>query len=312
MSKRILITGSTDGIGKHLATKLVAEGHEVLLHGRNAAKLEATVAELSELATGPKPTGYRADLSHVAEVHGLVEQVKSDFDSLDVLINNAGISTGEERSLTENNVELGFMISVLAPYILTNGLRPLLAASGDARVIYTSSFIHHYAQPYSSLAAATMDISVMDPDLQTSSALDAKVEGLENELPDFALDEHYNPARSYANAKLYAIWLTRYQARQFAAEGLPITVNTYHPGLVATKLTGFPTDQEVPASAMPENMVTIDEGIRTGYRLALSDDFEGVSGEYVDEFTGRPASDKGYTPKAEAALIDYLEAHSRA
>ena len=85
MSKTILITGATDGIGLETAKRLAAGGHTVLLHGRNAAKLEAAAAE----AGGTTQT-YNADLSRLADVAALTGQIRERHGALDVLINNAG------------------------------------------------------------------------------------------------------------------------------------------------------------------------------------------------------------------------------
>ena len=73
MTKTILITGSTDGIGLLTAQTLAAEGHTVLLHGRNAAKLEAAAKTIK----GPTAQ-YKADLSDVAEVHALASAIRAD------------------------------------------------------------------------------------------------------------------------------------------------------------------------------------------------------------------------------------------
>ncbi|MBT8434501.1 MAG: SDR family NAD(P)-dependent oxidoreductase, partial [Gammaproteobacteria bacterium] len=91
MQKIILITGSTDGIGLATAKMLVSQGHHVLLHGRNPAKLEAAEKSLSELAGDGRVESYVADLSRMGEVEALAKAVIERHDKLDVLINNAGI-----------------------------------------------------------------------------------------------------------------------------------------------------------------------------------------------------------------------------
>jgi len=91
MQKTILLTGATDGIGLETARMLVAEGHRVLLHGRNRQKLENVEQALSEVTGDGQVESYVADLSRMAQVEALAKAVIEKHDKLDVLINNAGI-----------------------------------------------------------------------------------------------------------------------------------------------------------------------------------------------------------------------------
>ena len=136
MSKTILITGSTDGIGLETARMLATLGHQVLLHGRNAGKLENARHSLSSLSGGGRVEGYVADLSHPREVAALAQAVAEQHAKLDVLINNAGVfKTAETR--TADGLDVRFAVNTLAPYLLTQKLLPLLGASG--RIINLSS-----------------------------------------------------------------------------------------------------------------------------------------------------------------------------
>ena len=131
MSKTILITGSTDGIGLETAKMLLADGHRVLLHGRSAAKLEAAAKNL-----GGNVETYLADLSSFADVAKLAEDVAANHDSLDVLINNAGVFKVPQAK-TADGLDVRFVVNTLAPYALTRALLPLLGQEG--RVINLSS-----------------------------------------------------------------------------------------------------------------------------------------------------------------------------
>lgn len=145
MPKTILITGSTDGIGKHLAMKLASEGYEVILHGRNSEKLHLALSDI-QLKIGNKNIhGYLADFSKLADVYRFSQEIKRDFEQIDVLLNNAGAYFGDARVATAENIEMTFMLSVQVPYILTTELLPLLEKAAG-RVIHTSSFMHHFAQ----------------------------------------------------------------------------------------------------------------------------------------------------------------------
>ena len=87
MVKTILITGATDGIGKHLAKKLASEGHQVILHGRNPQKLELALQEIRAVSLRGRVSSYLADFSKLDNVYRFVEEIKRDFQRIDVLFN---------------------------------------------------------------------------------------------------------------------------------------------------------------------------------------------------------------------------------
>jgi NAD(P)-dependent dehydrogenase (short-subunit alcohol dehydrogenase family) len=136
MQKTILITGSTDGIGLETARMLVMQGHHVLLHGRNPEKLEEVQRTLSGLTDGGRVESYVADLSSMAEVEALARAVAKQHASLDVLINNAGVYKTPE-TITQDGLDVRFVVNTLAPCLLTKRLLPLLGSSG--RVVNLSS-----------------------------------------------------------------------------------------------------------------------------------------------------------------------------
>jgi NAD(P)-dependent dehydrogenase (short-subunit alcohol dehydrogenase family) len=136
MQKKILITGSTDGIGLETAKMLVSKGHFVLLHGRNSEKLKkAKELILKDIGDGKIET-YLADLSRLNEVEQLASNVSEHHDYLDVLINNAGILM-TPNTITEDGYDIRFVVNTFAPYLLTKKLLPRLNAS--SRVINLSS-----------------------------------------------------------------------------------------------------------------------------------------------------------------------------
>lgn len=136
MKKTILITGSTDGIGLETARMLVSQGHHVLLHGRNPAKLAEVERTLSEVSGEGRVESYLADLSRLSDVEALAKSVAESHTSLDVLINNAGVFKTPEP-ITQDGLDVRFAVNTIAPYLLTQRLMPLLGASG--RVINLSS-----------------------------------------------------------------------------------------------------------------------------------------------------------------------------
>ncbi|MGH1575795.1 SDR family NAD(P)-dependent oxidoreductase [Planktotalea sp.] len=131
MSKTILITGSTDGIGLLTAENLAAEGHTILLHGRSAAKLEAAADKV-----GGNCETYVGDLTSMSDVHALAADISNAHSQLDCLINNAGVLKAGQP-VTREGFDLRFMVNTFAPYVLTCDLLPILAK--DGRVVNLSS-----------------------------------------------------------------------------------------------------------------------------------------------------------------------------
>jgi NAD(P)-dependent dehydrogenase (short-subunit alcohol dehydrogenase family) len=121
LSKTILVTGATDGLGRALAGELEDEGANVLVHGRREG------------------VPYRADLASLDEVRELARQVERENDRLDVLVNNAGIGTAGEREESRDGIELRFAVNYLAGFLLTRELLPLLKHSAPARVVNVAS-----------------------------------------------------------------------------------------------------------------------------------------------------------------------------
>jgi len=138
MKKTIIITGSTDGIGKLAAIKLAKDGHELYLHGRNANKLEKVIAEIKSLSKNEKINGFVADFSDFEEVRQMANQIKEEVASIDVLINNAGVFNSPVTHNKEG-LDIRMVVNYFAPYLLTEALVPLLKNSKAPRLINLSS-----------------------------------------------------------------------------------------------------------------------------------------------------------------------------
>ena len=139
----ILITGATDGLGRALATELAAGGATLLLHGRDEAKGEATLAAIRAATGNERLRFLRADLASLEEVRGLGELALGETDRIDALVNNAGIGTTTEgvevREESRDGFELRFAVNYLAGYLLTRLLVDRLRSSAPARIVNVSS-----------------------------------------------------------------------------------------------------------------------------------------------------------------------------
>lgn len=192
--KTILITGSTDGVGRRAALMLGAAGATILLHGRNRERGEQVLEELSQNGS-PDAAFYAADLASFAQVHALADEVRARHDRLHVLINNAGVGTGPadgERQTSAENHELRFAVNYLAGFLLTRLLLPQLEAGAPSRIVNVASI--------------------------GQRALD---------FDNVMLEREYSGARAYMQSKLAQIMFTFDLAREL--EGTGITVNALHP-----------------------------------------------------------------------------------
>ncbi|MDD1719644.1 MAG: SDR family oxidoreductase [Methanoregulaceae archaeon] len=196
----ILVTGSTDGIGKATAIELARAGAEVIIHGRKRSKGLAVLAEVSK-AGGDKPGLIVADYSETGQVRAMAREVVSGYTKLDVLVNNAG-TYQKTRKLTKEGVEMTFAVNYLAPFLLTNLLLPLIRRSSPSRIVTVGSSAHE-------------DVHGIDWD-------------------DLVARERYDPWEAYAFSKFADIVFTYALARRLS--GTRVTANCLHPGVVETKV----------------------------------------------------------------------------
>lgn len=137
-TKTILITGATDGIGKAAAKLLAQDGHHLLLHGRDATKLDLVKEEIARETGNQNLDAYLADFSSLEQIAGMGQEMRKEQKQLDVLINNAGL-VNETYEETEDGVELTFQVNYLSQFLLTRHLLPLLRESAPARIVNVSS-----------------------------------------------------------------------------------------------------------------------------------------------------------------------------
>jgi NAD(P)-dependent dehydrogenase (short-subunit alcohol dehydrogenase family) len=194
--KTALVTGATDGVGKHVAQALARDGARVLLHGRNADKGAAVLAELKAATGSAKLEFVRADLASLAEVRALAADVLERTDRLDILVNNAGVGSASRgvsgRELSRDGHELRFAVNYLAHFLLTQLVLPTVRRSAPARIVNVSS-------------AGQQAI----------------------EFDDVMLTRSYDGRRAYCQSKLAQILFTVELAERLKGSG--VTVTALHP-----------------------------------------------------------------------------------
>ena len=199
MSKTILITGATDGIGRATAQILSEAGHKIIVHVRTEEKGKKVVNEIHR-KTGNNSADYVvADFTSLPQIAEMVSDIKSRYLEIDALINNAGVYR-ESRNILSNGLEETFMVNHLAHFFLTLQLLPLLQKSKNARIINVSSMIH---------------------------AVNLDLENLQGE-------KYYSGSDAYAKSKLCNLLFTSQLAKNLKLSN--IAVNAIHPGVIQTKL----------------------------------------------------------------------------
>lgn len=191
--KTVLITGSTDGLGRELALALAADGAHVIVHGRNAARGKAVADEIAKSGKG-SARFIAADFASVEAVRDFADTILKAHPRLDLLVNNAGVAftSKQPRRESADGYELQFAVNYLAGWVLVNKLRPSLAAAAPSRIVNISSG-----------SAAAIDFD------------------------DVMLEKPGAHGRGYGQSKLAQATMTVELAPQFAKDG--ITMIALHP-----------------------------------------------------------------------------------
>jgi NAD(P)-dependent dehydrogenase (short-subunit alcohol dehydrogenase family) len=135
--KVVLITGSTDGLGRDVARRVGALGAHVIVHGRNQERGQAVVDDITRDGKGTARF-YAADFASLDDVRRFAETLLRDYDRLDVLVNNAGVLL-RDRQVSRDGHEMHFAVNYLAGFLLTRTLLPVIVRSAPARVVNVAS-----------------------------------------------------------------------------------------------------------------------------------------------------------------------------
>lgn len=212
--RRVLITGGNSGIGFQTAIELARRGAEIILPARTATKSINAIKRIQSEVPNAKLVSAVLDLASLASIHSFAEFYEEHFpgQSLDLLINNAGVMALPKRELTVDGLELQFAINYAGAFALTALLFPHLKQQHGTRIIHTSSVVTHQAK--------------------------MEFDNLQSER------KYKQPYGTYSQSKLANLIFAFELQRRLNATGSPIVSVGVHPGLVATNLashmTGIP------------------------------------------------------------------------
>lgn len=264
--KICLVTGATSGMGEVTAHALAQRNATVVIVGRDMGRAWATLGRIKSQTGNSSLEAMIADLSSQAEIRTLVNDFKSKYQRLDVLVNNVG-AWYTKRQQTADGIEMTFALNHLSPFLLTNLLLDSLKAGAPSRIVNVSSYGH----------AKIKKMNFDDLQCQT---------------------EYGNGIRAYRQSKLANILFTYELARRL--EGTRVTVNAVNPGLVSTNfgMNNFPWlngwRKNIWKSVFGMFAFSPDSGAQTAIFLASGAEVANVSGKYFTNEMVEKSSPESY------------------
>ena len=260
-----LVTGASSGIGLETARALAQQGMKVGLISRGSGSGAQVTETLKQETGNPDLHYFPADLSSLAEVRRVAGAVKETFGQLDVLVNNAGANF-QTRQTTADGYEMTFALDHLNYFLLTQLLLESLLKSPAARIVNAASAVSNFGKIY---------------------------------FDDLMLKKNYGSFKAYGQAKLANI-MFGYQLSRFLAD-TPVTVNTLHPGSVATDWSGGRIVRTLYKFIRPF-LKTPAQGAETAIYLATSPEVANVSGQYFIDKKAVSSSRRSYDVQVQARL----------
>jgi len=233
-----VVTGANTGIGFETAAAFAERNTTVVLACRNQQKAEDAVERIRARTPEAELRFIPLDLTSLASVKDCVETFRSDFDRLDLLINNAGVMA-PPLGHTEDGFELQFGCNHLGHFALTGRLLDLLQATPGARVVVVSSLTHR--------------MGAMDFD-------------------NLNAEKGYRKMSAYGQSKLANLLFTFELQRRFADTGSDVVATAAHPGWTRTDLQRHaalmdffgPLTQSPTMGALPTLRAAVDPRARGG------------------------------------------------
>ncbi len=200
---RTAVVTGTGGLGYEDALVLARAGASVVIAGRNPRKGAEAVAAIKQAVPGGQVRFGEVDLANLASIAAFAEQLRQEQDSLDLLINNAGVMTPPTRRETADGFELQFGTNYLGHFALTGHLLPLLKEGRNSRVVTLGSI--------------------------------AARQGAIN-FDDLQAERGYKPGAVYSQSKLACIMFAFELSRRSKAAGWGVESLAAHPGVSRTDL----------------------------------------------------------------------------
>jgi retinol dehydrogenase 12 len=252
--RTFLVIGTTSGIGRAVAEALAVQGGNVVLGARSEERMRPVLDGIRALRPLGSVEFLPLDLADLGSVRRAAEQIISGGQSLDVLINNAGIAGA--RALSANGFDITYATNHIGPFLFTELLRPVLLQSPRARVVNVSSVAH--------MQVKSIDWTV--------------------------LERRSTPGRNgfsdYAMTKLMNVLHAKELARRSAGTG--VTTYALHPGGVASNIW-----RAVPRPVqwiLKLFLISNEEGAKTPLYCATDPALENVTGRYYDKCREAPCN----------------------
>jgi len=268
LGKSCLVTGTTSGIGLEIARGLARRGAHVLLHGRTLARAEAVATSIRERQKDAHLEAVAADLSSLAEVRGMAEEVARRHAQLAVLVNNAGVLM-TRLELSKDGYEMTFAVNHLAPFLLTNLLLANLRRSGAGRVITLASVAH---------------------------------KGGLIDFDNLKGEKGFNSMAVYSTSKLANILFTNELANR--VEGTGVTANCLHPGVINTGLWRQSKPIAIAFGAFQMFFPSAATGADTALYLAADPAVAGINGGYFSKRKMRRPAPQAFDADVQRRLWD--------
>jgi NAD(P)-dependent dehydrogenase (short-subunit alcohol dehydrogenase family) len=272
LGKICLVTGANTGIGKYTALGLAKRRATVIMVCRNQIEGRRIREDIQEKSWNDKVYLHVCDLASQQEIRKLSRDLSHQYSRLDVLVNNAAVLQPERR-VTEEGIDHAWAINVIAPYLLTQELVPMMRYSDDARVVNVGSAMERFG---------------------------------ESHWHDLYGQPDYDALQVYQNTKLALHMLSYQQATRLA--DVPISVNCLHPGLVKTQIIKdhyqLPPLQQLAYRLAKPFMLTPKEGAETSLYVACCDKLKGITGQYYIRKRLARSSKQSYDQAAAARLWD--------
>ncbi len=267
--RKIILTGATSGIGHGMAKRL-ANDYELILGCRNETKANQLLVELKTIAPNCKVAYYHLDLSDFRSIEAFCSRINKDYDSIDVLVNNAGVYM-ERYATTVQGFEMTIGVNFIGTYYLTTLLEDLLSSGNKPQIINICSKAGLFGK-------YTKDIQ--------------------------RFRKHPHGIIGYAASKQLAIMMSLHQSRRLKSSN--ISVNAIHPGKVATNMTmgGEGFMMHIQSKIMERICITPDESAQHCSYIIENEPMYTVTGKFLEkEGVDIPLNEKKFSDSRISQLM---------